>query len=151
MNIQEKNVNDQKMNDEYMSQILKEFNDEYKKAIKYPKSFRKVRKQCVAGLKDVLNNFYDKTGSEEFNVFIDVIKDGEIRMVEIGEVINTLQEKLKEDEDYFMSWKSNLAMAFHDAYFAANDRNALSNEEELEIHTIAGNAAENFLNNLIKE
>jgi len=65
---------------------------------------------------------------------------GEIAM------INKLIKKLKEDKDYYYGWQSNIAMAFKDEY--DRDKKKYKNRED--IIRISNQAAQNFLNMLIK-
>jgi hypothetical protein len=70
------------------------------------------------------------------------------------EAVLTLIAALKEDNDYYRSWKDNIAMTFKDAYF--NDfikpfqNGAYKIKEHETVHTVANNAADNFLQLLIK-
>ncbi len=62
----------------------------------------------------------------------------------LQEAVEVLCKALKENEDYYRSWKANIAMAFKDEY---------SRTPEVfkhDIHTIANEAADNFLKQLIK-
>jgi hypothetical protein len=72
------------------------------------------------------------------------------RKVVISEALNILKKELKKDEGYFITWQSNISMAFYDEYYKKPEdgKEKLSHQE---IHAIANNAAINFLNLLIKE
>jgi hypothetical protein len=64
--------------------------------------------------------------------------------------IGTLIEALKTDGGYRESWKANIAMAFKDDYYwykNNNDKEYLNNQD---IHIVANNAADNFLNQLCR-
>lgn len=63
-------------------------------------------------------------------------------------IIFDLIKELKEDPEYRRTWKDNIAMAFKDEYCRTNLWFAPTRNE---IHEIANNAAENFLNLLCKE
>ncbi len=62
------------------------------------------------------------------------------------ETIQQFFSLLQEDESYRRSWKDNIAMAFKDEY-RRRPRIVPTNED---VHSIANNAADNFLNLLIK-
>lgn len=76
------------------------------------------------------------------------------RLPSIQEAVERLCEELKNDEDYYRSWKDNIAMAFKDAYY--NDfikpfQNGNYKVKEHEsVHIVANKAADNFLKQLIK-
>ena len=57
--------------------------------------------------------------------------------------VEILCKALKEDKDYYRSWKDNIAIAFQDEY-----NGTLDCGKEF-IHQIANNAADNFLKLLI--
>lgn len=60
------------------------------------------------------------------------------------EAIEIVCQALREDKDYYRSWKDNIAMAFKDEY-----NGTLDCGKEF-IHQIANNAADNFLKLLTK-
>jgi hypothetical protein len=60
--------------------------------------------------------------------------------------VTKLCQSLKEDESYYISWKSNIAMAFYDEFYKTYPDNELA-----QIHTIANTAADNFLKLLINQ
>ena len=60
-------------------------------------------------------------------------------------MIDELIKNLKEDEDLYYAYQSNIAMAFKDEY----DRNDKKYKNRTDVHEIANNAAKNFLNLLI--
>jgi hypothetical protein len=62
------------------------------------------------------------------------------------EIIQQFFSILKEDEDYRRSWKDNIAMAFKDEY----NRCPIAFSTNEDIHIVANNAADNFLNLLGK-
>lgn len=62
------------------------------------------------------------------------------------EAVTKLCQSLKEDESYYISWKSNVAMAFYDEFYKTYPDNELA-----QIHTIANTAADNFLKLLINK
>ena len=68
-------------------------------------------------------------------------------MSEFSDAITIVRKHLKEDEDLFHSYKSNIAMAFKDQY----DRNKKKYKNRDDIHMIANIAAGNFLDLLIRE
>jgi len=65
-------------------------------------------------------------------------------------IIDELVEELNGDQGYRISWRSNIAMAFFDEYFRYTEHFHSSEIEpdKKDIHTIANNAAENFLKQL---
>ena len=64
----------------------------------------------------------------------------------IKEAVEILGTALKEDEDYYNSWKANIAMSFYDEVCI----NPVRYMDENNWHKIADDAADNFLNLLIK-
>lgn len=66
----------------------------------------------------------------------------------LKESIINLQKALKEDEEYYYGWKSNIAMAFFDEYNNATDKITINLPHD-QILKIANNAAERFLQQLI--
>ena len=65
-------------------------------------------------------------------------------------MIEELVEALKEDEGYRISWKSNIAMTFKDEFDRQIEKQDVLELGSLDIHQIANDAAENFLNQLTK-
>ena len=65
-----------------------------------------------------------------------------MKKIKLEDAVKTLIEHLKEDEELFYGYQSNIAMAFYDAYY--NDKKKYKNKED--IHRIANDAAINFLN-----
>lgn len=66
----------------------------------------------------------------------------------IPTVISILCESLKNDKDYYMSWQANIAMATKDEFAKWKKKKKVISYQDM--HTIANNAAKNFLNLLIK-
>lgn len=64
----------------------------------------------------------------------------------LGNAIEVLCNELK-DENYYRSWKDNIAMAFKDEFVRQRNDSEESSED---IHLIANNAADNFLKQLMK-
>ncbi len=62
-------------------------------------------------------------------------------------MIEKLIEKLKTDKDFYLTWQSNIAMAFYDEYRRC-DKKYKNNKD---IHHIANVAADKFLYSLIKD
>ena len=71
--------------------------------------------------------------------------------MEIYNIIGELCKMLREDQDFYYSWQSNIAMSFKDAF----SRRATEYEQKAFgsdlIHAIANEAAMNFLDLFIKE
>jgi len=61
-------------------------------------------------------------------------------------MIEKLQEALRNDEELYYSYQSNIAIAFYDEY----KKNKKDRKELQDIALIANNAAKNFLDLLIK-
>jgi len=64
---------------------------------------------------------------------------------DLQKAIVVLKNTLETDEDYRRGWVANIAMAFKDNYYwykNNNDKEYLNNED---IHIVANNAAENFI------
>jgi len=61
----------------------------------------------------------------------------------IETAVKTITEAIKKDESFKESYKANIAMAFKDEY--ARKRKEKSNINYSDIHEIANNAADNFL------
>ncbi len=80
-----------------------------------------------------------------------------VENMKLGEAIKVLQKHLREDKSegsYYYSWQANIAMAFKDEcgrYYGEGCENDGKYLEVSDIHTIANQAAKNFLDLLIKE
>jgi hypothetical protein len=90
----------------------------------------------------------------EYNtdLFLKILKEQPIQIVEskptIKESVDVLCNTLKEDEDYYRSWKDNIAMAFKDECY----RNQVDDDLPLDLlHKIANTAADNFLQQLVRD
>ena len=68
-------------------------------------------------------------------------------MSEFSDALTIVRKHLKEDEDLFHSYKSNIAMSFYDQYYRSEKK--YKNRED--IHMIANSAASNFLDLLIRD
>lgn len=68
---------------------------------------------------------------------------------EIGvqQAIDTLCKALREDDDYYDTWKSNIAMSFHDEYYSKG-KSVIEGEE---LHEVFNDAAERFLQILTRK
>ena len=64
----------------------------------------------------------------------------------LKDAVEILVQALKTDEGYRIGWQANIAMAFKDEY----NRNRLKYKTKQDIHTIANNASDNFLDLLCK-
>ena len=67
----------------------------------------------------------------------------------VKEAVETLCAALKEDAGYYYSWQANIAMAFKDEYGRAYEKSPIMWETDLDLHTVANTAADNFLKQLI--
>lgn len=65
--------------------------------------------------------------------------------MKLKKAIKKLQQELENDEEYRNSWKANIAVAFIDEYSAPGKGKGLTYKE---LHAIANEAADRFLNNL---
>lgn len=63
--------------------------------------------------------------------------------------IRILQKALSKDPSYYISWQSGIAMPFYDKYLEKRKSKRYLNNKD--IHTVANEAAKNFLNLLIKK
>lgn len=63
--------------------------------------------------------------------------------------IKKLVKTLTKDEQYYESWKANIAMSFYDSYTNATKGKKYLNKKD--IHVIANEAAQNFLTSLCKK
>lgn len=59
-------------------------------------------------------------------------------------VIDRLTKQLRKDEGYYLTWQANIAMAFYDEFRRSKPKNLK------QVHKAANEAAQNFLNMLIK-
>ena len=66
----------------------------------------------------------------------------------LQEAVKTLIEALKSDEDYRRSWSANIAMAFKDEHyrFAGDGAGSVGFVNRDDVHEIANQSADNFLN-----
>ena len=64
------------------------------------------------------------------------------QIITTQEAVEKIVRELKEDEGYYISWVSNIAMSMHDAYAQAKDKK--------DIHAISNEGAKQFLNNLMR-
>ena len=62
----------------------------------------------------------------------------------IPDALAVIVNQLREDKGYYIAWQSNIAMAFQDAMTDAGYRFP-------DLHNLANQAADNFLNNLMKK
>jgi len=72
----------------------------------------------------------------------------------LKKAVETLCEELAKDKSegsYYYSWQANIAMAFQDEFWRTYNKEGFSENELNEIHTIANEAAKNFLNLLIQK
>jgi hypothetical protein len=67
--------------------------------------------------------------------------------MELTKAIKKIQRELRNDEELYYGYQSNIAMAFKDEY----DRNPKKYKNRKDIHEIANNAAKNFLNLWIRK
>ena len=117
---------------------------------------KEIKKEASQGIKMIVDEYFDLHGKQDIDIDINISnkKDrfnkamSEVKDISVFEAMNVLKEALELDEDYAYTWQNNLSLCFYDAYFKANDSNAFSKEEELEIHVIAENAAKDFLEKL---
>lgn len=75
----------------------------------------------------------------------------EMKEYSLNNAVNTICKELKEDESYYISWKSAIAMSFKDAYdWEYSKLNELEGPiNHPNIHDVANKAADNFLKQLI--
>lgn len=57
---------------------------------------------------------------------------------------------LREQEDYYYAWQANIAMAFYDEFLRHREKVGRERMNAKDVHTIANQAAKNFLDLLIK-
>lgn len=80
------------------------------------------------------------------------------RFPSIGQAVEKLCEELKNDEDYYRSWKDNIAIAFKDEFWKKINVDGMIGDNiyiiytsNQNVHEIANNAADNFLKRLISK
>ena len=120
------------------------------------KTRKKIKREASQRIKMIVDEYFDLHGKQDIDIDINISnkKDrfnkamSEVKDISVFEAMNVLKEALELDEDYAYTWQNSLSICFYDAYFKANDSNAFSKEEELEIHVIANNAAKDFLEKL---
>jgi hypothetical protein len=66
--------------------------------------------------------------------------------MQVSDAVKCLCAALRKDKGYFISWQSNIAMAFCD-----ENRRQGSRDSYVKVHKVANTAAVNFLNLLIRE
>lgn len=102
----------------------------------YDSERNKVDEQLTIQLESALDSFFAE-------------KQEKYKQSKLKEAIETLTKALKEDGDYRRSWSANIAMSYKDetSRWLHNNRPTFKEEveEEVNIHEIANNAAENFL------
>lgn len=62
----------------------------------------------------------------------------------IPDALAVIVKQLREDKGYYIAWQSNIAMAFQDAMTNAGYRFP-------DLHKLANQAADNFLDNLMRK
>ena len=67
----------------------------------------------------------------------------------LSKAVKTLVEALKTDESYRIGWQANIAMAFKDEFTKTNPD--LKSTSDYELHIIANQASNNFLNLLCED
>lgn len=67
----------------------------------------------------------------------------------IQKAVEKIQETLKGDKEYREVWKANIAMAFVDEW-NTNETFQQSEQQYSDIHKLANEAADRFLDNLVK-
>jgi hypothetical protein len=109
-------------------------------------------------LKDLLKyrlQEYEISGETHYEVLLNKEQFDEIQKVVdedfrelplLPQAIKILRDNLKDDEQYYYGWQSNIAMAFQDTYRWAQEKH-----KKLDIHKISNDAAKYFLDLLIKE
>jgi hypothetical protein len=72
----------------------------------------------------------------------------------VADAMKVITDALKEDKSegsYYYSWQANIAMAFKDEFHRyARDKEIEGTAKSFNVHTIANNAAKNFLDLLCK-
>ena len=116
------------------------------------KTRKEIKREACTHLKYLIDEYIDGEGKQDMKIDISIEKENAVDDAKIDfgikNSVDTLRFALTVDEEYAYTWQANLAMCFYDAYFRANDKNAFSREEELEIHIIANDAARDFLEKL---
>lgn len=74
-----------------------------------------------------------------------------IKIMEIKDAIKTLTTELLNDPSYKTGWQSNIAMAFKDRAYEYKKQTKRKYLTQVDIHIIANDAANNFLNLLTKK
>jgi hypothetical protein len=77
-----------------------------------------------------------------FAIYINIIK------MKIEDAVKTLTGELMTDPNYRISWQANIAMAFYDCANQYRKKKGKKYLSMVDIHTIANDAANNFLNRL---
>lgn len=114
------------------------------------KTRKEIKREACIQLKYLIDEYIDLEGKKDMKIDISIEKENDVDKEDstVKEAVDTLILALAIDEEYAYTWQANLAACFYDAYFRANDKNAFSNEEELEIHVIANDAAKDFIEKL---
>ena len=121
------------------------------------KTRKEIKREACIQLKYLIDEYIDAEGKEDMKIDISIERqdtnasDDDINIpnaITTHDAVDALRKDLSNDDEYAFTWQANLAMCFYDAYFRANDKNAFSREEELEIHIIANDAARDFLEKL---
>jgi hypothetical protein len=68
----------------------------------------------------------------------------------VVDIVNSLSFILENDEDYKRAWIANIAMSYIDSEHWYKKRKKKKYLNKIDKHTIANEAAENFLNILMK-
>jgi hypothetical protein len=68
------------------------------------------------------------------------------RETKLSKACKVVFDALRNDEDYYRSWKDNIAMTFYDEY-----RRTGNKLPYYRVHLVANEAAKNFLDLLIRE
>lgn len=71
------------------------------------------------------------------------------KQTELSKAVQILITALKTDESYRVGWQANIAMAFKDEFYRINPD--LKNTSDYELHIIANQASNNFLNLLCED
>jgi hypothetical protein len=66
--------------------------------------------------------------------------------MEISDAVKMLTDELKSDPSYRIGWQSNIAMAFKDCAYQYKKKMDKKYLTSVDIHIIANDAANNFLN-----
>lgn len=68
-----------------------------------------------------------------------------------AEAVSKITEEMKNDPSYRIGWQSNIAMAFYDAAYQYKKKKNRAYLSMVDIHIIANDAANNFLQLLSTE